>query len=656
MNQNPHSTATHMALQSFFANKIPLKVRGLEVDALYTSVFETFLETQIHNILSEPQLDFTLPEPIRRIRVGENINRSAEAKISLLKRPERWLLFEPFCEDIRRAGICTVRLHCASKDLNDWHNLLHLWGSLNHKKVNTQLLEDDLWVIYEPSRLQILETKSYLQNLKEFISLDQLASVVGIDPYDLAHCYLVIENIYPTQHWFFGRLDWSELELRQALRKQIPELERYLEIEDWFVEQQRIKLRQLGFKNDSSDEFILQQANKIESELAVQEDEVADFEDEELNSDFEDEDTNSDSLDLDDDISLGLEVEFNNQDFETSEPNHEDLEESDFKVEEFYEVEKRLKQPRISDPILVDLVSMYMQEVGSVTLLTLAEEIDLARRIEEGKEAKKAHDNLPINTEDCTRRFLKLKVQDGDTAHQKMIEANLRLVISIAKKYVGRGLSFSDLIQEGNLGLMQAVKKFEYKRGNKFSTYATWWIRQAISRAIADQSRTIRIPVHMVETINKLTRTTRQLQQELSRKPSFEEIAEQMGPSWNPEKIEEVLKVSREPVSLETLMSDQKDSYHSDFISDDNLNMPLDSAIRNLLSEELEKTLAKLTEREAMVLKLREGLLDGREHTLEEVGQYFNVTRERIRQIEKKAIGKIKYNERKSCLLRDFLD
>ena len=578
------------------------------------------------------------------------------AKISLLKRPERWLLFEPFCEDIRRAGICTVRLHCASKDLNDWHNLLHLWGSLNHKKVNTQLLEDDLWVIYEPSRLQILETKSYLQNLKEFISLDQLASVVGIDPYDLAHCYLVIENIYPTQHWFFGRLDWSELELRQALRKQIPELERYLEIEDWFVEQQRIKLRQLGFKNDSSDEFILQQANKIESELAVQEDEVADFEDEELNSDFEDEDTNSDSLDLDDDISLGLEVEFNNQDFETSEPNHEDLEESDFKVEEFYEVEKRLKQPRISDPILVDLVSMYMQEVGSVTLLTLAEEIDLARRIEEGKEAKKAHDNLPINTEDCTRRFLKLKVQDGDTAHQKMIEANLRLVISIAKKYVGRGLSFSDLIQEGNLGLMQAVKKFEYKRGNKFSTYATWWIRQAISRAIADQSRTIRIPVHMVETINKLTRTTRQLQQELSRKPSFEEIAEQMGPSWNPEKIEEVLKVSREPVSLETLMSDQKDSYHSDFISDDNLNMPLDSAIRNLLSEELEKTLAKLTEREAMVLKLREGLLDGREHTLEEVGQYFNVTRERIRQIEKKAIGKIKYNERKSCLLRDFLD
>ena len=303
-----------------------------------------------------------------------------------------------------------------------------------------------------------------------------------------------------------------------------------------------------------------------------------------------------------------------------------------------------------------DPVRQYLHEIGRVSLLTLEEEIDLARRVEEGEEAKKAFVELPDDAEERARRTLKRKGQDGDAARQHLIEANLRLVVSIAKKYTGRGMSFLDLIQEGNQGLIRAVEKFEYKRRYKFSTYATWWIRQAINRAIADQARTIRIPVHMVETINKLTRTARQLQQELSREPSFEEIAEQMGPGWNAEKVEEVLKVSQEPVSLETPIGDEKDSFYGDFIPDDNLDTPVDNAAKSLLSEELEKALAKLTEREAMVLKLRKGLIDGREHTLEEVGQYFNVTRERIRQIENKALRKLKYHESRTRKLRDFLD
>jgi RNA polymerase primary sigma factor len=303
-----------------------------------------------------------------------------------------------------------------------------------------------------------------------------------------------------------------------------------------------------------------------------------------------------------------------------------------------------------------DPVRQYLHEIGRVALLTLEEEIDLARRVEDGEEAKKEFGALPDDADEKLRRTLRRKGQDGDAARQHLIEANLRLVVSIAKKYTGRGMSFLDLIQEGNQGLIRAVEKFEYKRRYKFSTYATWWIRQAINRAIADQARTIRIPVHMVETINKLTRTARQLQQELSREPSFEEIAEAMGPGWNAEKVEEVMKVSQEPVSLETPIGDEKDSFYGDFIPDDNLDTPVDNAAKSLLSEELERALGKLTEREAMVLKLRKGLIDGREHTLEEVGQYFNVTRERIRQIENKALRKLKYHESRTRKLRDFLD
>ena len=303
-----------------------------------------------------------------------------------------------------------------------------------------------------------------------------------------------------------------------------------------------------------------------------------------------------------------------------------------------------------------DPVRQYLQEIGRVKLLTLEEEIDLARRIEDGEEARKA---IEEQTEDLSQREargLQRVVEDGDLARQHLIEANLRLVVSIAKKYNGRGMSFLDLIQEGNQGLIRAVEKFEYRRRYKFSTYATWWIRQAINRAIADQSRTIRIPVHMVETINKLTRASRRLQQELSREPSYEEIADAMGPDWNAEKVEEAFKLTREPFSLETPIGDEEDSFYGDFIPDENVESPVEQASKIILSEELEEALSKLNEREAMVLKLRKGLVDGREHTLEEVGSHFGVTRERIRQIENKALRKLKYHESRTRKLRDFLD
>ncbi len=275
-----------------------------------------------------------------------------------------------------------------------------------------------------------------------------------------------------------------------------------------------------------------------------------------------------------------------------------------------------------------DPVRMYLKEIGKVPLLTAEEEIELAQKMEKGGE-------------------------EGEEAKKRLAEANLRLVVSIAKRYVGRGMLFLDLIQEGNLGLIKAVEKFDYKKGYKFSTYATWWIRQAITRAIADQARTIRIPVHMVETINKLIRVSRQLLQELGREATAEEIAEEM--NLPVERVREILKISQEPVSLETPIGEEEDSHLGDFIQDDNVPVPADAAAFTLLKEQLVEVLGTLTDREQKVLRLRFGLDDGRARTLEEVGKEFNVTRERIRQIEAKALRKLRHPSR-SRKLKDYLD
>lgn len=303
-----------------------------------------------------------------------------------------------------------------------------------------------------------------------------------------------------------------------------------------------------------------------------------------------------------------------------------------------------------------DPVRQYLQEIGRVKLLTLEEEISTARRFEEGKAAQLQLDQDIEKLPERTRRGLKRVVEDGELAKGELVEANLRLVVSVAKKYRHRGMSFMDTVQEGNRGLLRAVEKFEYRKGFKFSTYATWWIRQAINRAIADQARTIRIPVHMVETLSKLNRISRELHQELSRDPSFEELAAEMGPGWNPTRVEEVFKATKEPISLETPIGDEGDSAYGDFIPDDTIESPVEQASRTLLSEGVDKALRKLDEREATVLRLRHGLLDGREHTLEEVGQHYGVTRERVRQIEAKAMRKLKYQEGRSSGLRDFLE
>ena len=303
-----------------------------------------------------------------------------------------------------------------------------------------------------------------------------------------------------------------------------------------------------------------------------------------------------------------------------------------------------------------DLVRMYLKEIGKVPLLTAAEEIDLAMKIEAGVEATEkleADDAGEIELDRRERRRLGRIEQMGLDAKQQLIEANLRLVVSIAKRYVGRGMLFLDLIQEGNLGLIRAVEKFDYKKGFKFSTYATWWIRQAITRAIADQARTIRIPVHMVETINKLVRIQRQLLQEKGREPTPEEIGEQMGLSA--ERVREIQKISQEPVSLETPIGEEEDSQLGDFIEDDSAVVPPDAASFSMLQELLGKVLDGLAERERKVISLRFGLEDGHQRTLEEVGREFGVTRERIRQIESKTLAKLRHPS-KSSKLKDFLE
>lgn len=292
---------------------------------------------------------------------------------------------------------------------------------------------------------------------------------------------------------------------------------------------------------------------------------------------------------------------------------------------------------------LDDPVRMYLREIGRVPLLSAEEEVRLAQRMERGRgEVLKP----------ALSRNYRI-VEDGEEAQRRLTEANLRLVVSVAKKYIGRGMSLLDLIQEGNIGLIRAVEKFDYTKGYKFSTYATWWIRQAITRAIADQARTIRIPVHMVETINRLIRISRRLLQDLGREPTSEEIAAQM--EISPEKVREIIKVSQEPVSLETPIGEEEDSHLGDFIEDHTALAPADAASHQLLKEQVEDVLDSLTERERKVLQLRFGLDDGRSRTLEEVGKEFHVTRERIRQIEAKALRKLRHPSR-SRKLKDYLD
>ncbi|HIT59841.1 MAG TPA: RNA polymerase sigma factor RpoD [Candidatus Fimousia stercorigallinarum] len=310
-----------------------------------------------------------------------------------------------------------------------------------------------------------------------------------------------------------------------------------------------------------------------------------------------------------------------------------------------------------------DPVRMYLKEIGKVPLLNADEERELAQNMEEGLAAKEELEEISGKMDEASEeekvvyeariKELKRIINLGEKSKKKLAEANLRLVVSIAKRYVGRGMLFLDLIQEGNLGLIKAVEKFDYDKGFKFSTYATWWIRQAITRAIADQARTIRIPVHMVETINKLIRVSRQLLQELGREPTPEEIAEEM--NMPVERVREILKISQEPVSLETPIGEEEDSHLGDFIQDDNVPVPAEAAAFTLLKEQLSEVLETLTEREQKVLRLRFGLEDGRARTLEEVGKEFNVTRERIRQIEAKALRKLRHPSR-SRKLKDYLD
>ena len=341
--------------------------------------------------------------------------------------------------------------------------------------------------------------------------------------------------------------------------------------------------------------------------------------------------------------------ELDEDDLNEDDLNDEDLGEEDSIAEEISQLEKTFanaSHAKINDP-----VKMYLKEIGQIPLLDPKEEPIIARQIQEGEQAKEDIKNPDLSEEE--KKKLAKIIADGEEAKQTLISSNLRLVVSIAKKYVGRGMLFLDLIQEGNCGLIKAVEKFDYTKGFKFSTYATWWIRQSITRAIADQARTIRIPVHMVETINKLTRIQRQLVQDLGRDPLPEEIAEKME-NISAEKVREIQKIALDPVSLETPIGEEDDSHLGDFIEDKDTLSPDDYTNNQLLKDEINAVLQGLTEREEKVLRLRFGLLDGRTRTLEEVGKEFNVTRERIRQIEAKALRKLK-NPNRCKRLRDFV-
>ncbi len=324
------------------------------------------------------------------------------------------------------------------------------------------------------------------------------------------------------------------------------------------------------------------------------------------------------------------------------------------------EAEERMVLPKEEPEGYVDLddigvddtVSLYLQEISRISLLTAQEEVELASRMERGREARKwLSQNGQLTPEE--RAEMEALISHGEAARQHLIKANFRLVVSIAKKYVGRGVSFLDLIQEGNIGLIRAVEKFDYHRGYKFSTYATWWIRQAITRAIADQGRTIRVPVHMCERINKLSRVSRSLLQELGREPTSAEIGTRLGTTSK--KVEKIIEISQRPLSLEMPVGEEKDSHLGDFIEDEKTVAPTDAASYQLLKEQMEDILTSLTPREGRILQMRFGLKDGYSHTLEEVGHKFGVTRERIRQIEAKALRKLRHPSR-SRKLRDYLD
>ena len=349
------------------------------------------------------------------------------------------------------------------------------------------------------------------------------------------------------------------------------------------------------------------------------------------------------------DEELVLDEDFDDLDLQEEEPDEfslSSLEVEDIKEEELLSIDQMMSTIKVDDP-----VRMYLKEIGQIPLLTLEEEKKYAVWVSEGRIAKEqleAYRRGELNLSDEDIQTLENSVRKAQIAKDRLVEANYRLVVSIAKKYTSRGLLFLDLIQEGNMGLMRAVDKFDHEKGFKFSTYATWWIRQAITRAVADQARTIRIPVHMVETINKMIRIQRQLVQELGREPQIEEIAEKMGIS--PEKVQNIQRISKEPISLEAPVGEEEDSTLGDFISDPNALNPHDYMMQEMIKKTLDEILETLTDREEKVLRLRYGLLDGKTHTLEEVGREFGVTRERIRQIEQKALRKLKSPQRQNKL------
>lgn len=342
-------------------------------------------------------------------------------------------------------------------------------------------------------------------------------------------------------------------------------------------------------------------------------------------------------------IEMGVEI----SDTEIEEPMAEEEEKREAETVENVAADIDLSAIDIDDSI-----SLYLKEIGRIPLLTAEQEVSLAKRMEAGRNAKRRMSkNGELSLDERDR--LRSTIRDGQAAQEHLIKANSRLVVSVAKKYVGRGVPFLDLIQEGNIGLIRAVKKFDYRRGYKFSTYATWWIRQAVTRAIADQGRTIRVPVHMYEQINRLARVSRQLVQELGRDPTVEEIAEELGVS--PKKVERTIKVSQRPLSLEMPVGEEDDSFLGDFIEDSDAPSPTDQASQQLLRDQIEDIFSSLTPREVRILQLRFGLVDGYSYTLEEVGKKFGVTRERIRQIESKTMSKLRHPSR-SQVLRDYLD